>query len=175
MRRSDGVIFGGSGVDVEDPMTSPAHESVDEALQDSTRWIVWYVRRLVQAGDLYSKELSKRHQVSQPQLSVLLALKEYGPLSLSKLAKYILVKPSTVTGIVDRLEQKGFVKRERSSSDRRVIQITLTESGRNLASSAPPPIPSPIVQGLEKISPADRRLIVRSLATLVAMLDDQLE
>jgi DNA-binding MarR family transcriptional regulator len=91
---------------------------------------------------------------------------------LSRLAKYILVKPSTVTGIIDRLEEKGLVSRERSSLDRRVINITLTESGRRLAVEAPPPIPQSIVEALQKLTPKEREKIVSSLATLVAMLRD---
>ena len=158
--------------DDQDFKDSFSQEFVKEALKDSIRWIIWYLRRLVQAGELYSKELTKRYHVSQPQLSCLLALYEYGPLPLSRLAKYILVKPSTVTGIIDRLEEKGLVSRERSALDRRVINITLTESGKKLAAEAPPPIPESIVDALQKISPNEREQIVSSLATLVAMLRD---
>lgn len=152
-----------------------SHEHVDEALRDSTRWIIWYLRRLVQAGDLFSKELDRLHRVSQPQLSCVIALKEYGPLSLSKLAKYTLVNPSTITGIIDRLEQKGLVSRERSHADRRVVTIKLTEAGEDLAASAPPPIPSSIAKGLKRLSTEERQHIVRCLATLVAMLEEESE
>jgi DNA-binding MarR family transcriptional regulator len=155
-----------------EPGEAFTQEFVDEALRDSTRWIVWYLRRLVQAGDLYSRELNKNYRVSQPQLSCLLALQEYGPLSLSKLAKYILVKPSTVTGIIDRLEQKGLVRRERSLLDRRVVTINLTEAGEALAYEAPPPIPKSIVKGLEKVPTSEIKDIVKSLSTLVAMLEN---
>lgn len=147
-------------------------EFVDEAVRDSVRWIIWYLRRLVQAGDIYSRQLSKEFQVSQPQLSCLLALHEYGPLSLSKLAKYILVKPSTVTGIIDRLEQKAYVTRTRSSLDRRVVTIELTLSGQEFVAAAPPPIPQSIARGLHKLPLTETKDIVKSLATLVAMLEE---
>lgn len=151
---------------------SYTQEFVDEAIRDSVRWVIWYLRRLVQAGDIYSRQLNKEFQVSQPQLSCLLALHEYGPLSLSRLAKYILVKPSTVTGIIDRLEQKKLVTRMRSSLDRRVITIELTERGKLFVAAAPPPIPKPIAEGLQKLSPAETQHIVKSLSTLVAMLEE---
>ncbi|MBU0514188.1 MAG: MarR family transcriptional regulator [Proteobacteria bacterium] len=143
-----------------------------ETLRDSIQWIIWYLRRLVQAGDVYSKELNRNFQVSQPQLSCLLALDQYGPMSSSALAKYILVKPSTITGIVDRLEQKGLVTRQRNTNDRRVVTIELTEPGRQLARDAPPPIPEVIIHGLKKLPPETTQKIVEYLGTLVSLLDE---
>jgi DNA-binding MarR family transcriptional regulator len=149
------------------------HEFVDEAVQDSIRWIVWYLRRLVQADEMFNKELSRKFAVSQPQLTCLLALREYGPLQTSKLAKYIMVKPSTATGIVDRLEEKGLVARQRGLLDRRVVTIQLTASGSALAEEAPLPIPGRMVDGLNRLPVERTKTIVKSLATLVAMLDDE--
>lgn len=149
------------------------HEFVDEAVQDSIRWIVWYLRRLVQADEMFNKELNKKYAVSQPQLTCLLALREYGPLPTSKLAKYMMVKPSTATGIVDRLEEKGLVARQRGLLDRRVVTIQLTPGGSALAEEAPLPIPGRVVDGLNRLPVERTKTIVKSLATLVAMLDDQ--
>jgi DNA-binding MarR family transcriptional regulator len=149
------------------------HDDPNEAIDRCIRWTTWYVRRLVQAGDIHSKGLNKKYQVSQPQVSCIIALNEYGPLSLSKLAQYILVKPSTVTGIIDRLEQKGLVKRERNLIDRRVITIELTAAGKHLADEAPPPIPETIIRGLKKLTDDEAEQIVNSLSTLVSMLDDE--
>ena len=142
-------------------------------VEESLEWVVWYFRRLAQATEIYSKELAKKHSVSQPQLSCLLALQNHGSLPISKLAQYILVKPSTVTGIVDRLEKKGLVKRERKGFDRRVITIELTEAGSQLAVAAPPPIPRSIFEALKKRPPQEVKEIVKSLATLVHMLDEE--
>lgn len=142
-----------------------------DALKESMRWIVWYLRRLAQAGERFNKELFKKYQVSQPQLTCLLALHEYGSLPISKLAKYVLVGPSTVTGIVDRLEQHGLVVRKRTEADRRVITIELTPEGLSLVSEAPLPIPLSIVEGLVKLPPNEIGRIVESLATLARMLD----
>lgn len=156
-------------IDVSAESYDPADASTDRCI----RWTIWYVRRLVQAGDIYSKGLNKKYQVSQPQVSCILALNEYGPLSLSKLAQYILVKPSTVTGIIDRLEQKGLVRRQRNLADRRVITIELTDAGKELAAEAPPPIPETIIRGLRKLPLEEAEQIVNSLSTLVSMLDDE--
>jgi DNA-binding MarR family transcriptional regulator len=123
--------------------------------QDLVRGIVYQIRRLMQAGELYTKELSKTHQVSAPQLHCLLALYEHGPLPPSQIARHIMVKSSTVTGIIDRLEQKGLVTRLRNSPDRRVINIELTETGMRLAQNAP--LPSSIRSWMASKSPLKGR------------------
>ena len=86
----------------------------------------------MQGSERYTKEINKKYNVSAAQVNCLLALHEYGPLPPSQIAKTILVNSSTVTGIIDRLEQKGLVERQRISPDRRVITVQLTESGKRL-------------------------------------------
>jgi DNA-binding MarR family transcriptional regulator len=141
--------------------------------KDPVKEIVWLIRRLMQGSYLYNKELNKKYQVSAPQLSSLLALYENGPLPPSQIAKYIMVNSSTVTGIIDRLEQKGLVQRSRISTDRRVITVTLTDKGRELAEHAPPPIQEKIVEGLQKLPPHEIEKIVQALTKLTYMLDVQ--
>ncbi|MDL1987440.1 MAG: MarR family transcriptional regulator [Deltaproteobacteria bacterium] len=142
-------------------------------IEHRTKEIIFSIRKLMQAGEFYTKELNKKYQVSAPQLNCLLSLYEKGPLPPSQIAKYIMVKSSTVTGIVDRLEQKGLVKRFRNSPDRRIITIELTDSGKNLAKNAPPPIQQKIIDGLKKLSEDELDQIIFSLTQLTDMLDVQ--
>ena len=141
--------------------------------KDKTRSIIYSIRKLIQAGELYSKELNKKHSISAAQLNCLLALFENGSLPPSQIAKHMLVKSSTVTGVVDRLEQKGLVRRVRNSPDRRIVTIELTEAGHQLAENAPPPIQQKIVDGLKKISEAEKDEISFALSKLTDMLDVQ--
>jgi DNA-binding MarR family transcriptional regulator len=140
---------------------------------DLVKQIIFQIRRLIQAKELYTKELNKKYQVSASQLNCLLALYENGPLPPSQIAKHIMVKSSTVTGIIDRLEQKGLVIRSRTSRDRRVITVELTESGRNLAENAPPPIQQKVLEGLERLPQGEMEKIVLGLNMLTRMLDVQ--
>ena len=142
-------------------------------IEHRTKEIIFSIRKLMQAGEFYTKELNKKYQVSAPQLNCLISLYENGPLPPSQIAKYIMVKSSTVTGIVDRLEQKGLVKRFRNSPDRRIITIELTDSGKNLAKNAPPPIQQKIIDGLKKLSKDELDQIIFSLTKLTDMLDVQ--
>jgi DNA-binding MarR family transcriptional regulator len=138
---------------------------------DCTKEIVFLLRKLMQGAEQYSKELNRKYQVSAPQLSCLLSLDENGPLPPSQIAKQIMVNSSTVTGIIDRLEQKGLVQRSRVSSDRRVITVNLTVEGKKLARNAPPPIQKKIIDGLQKLPLEQSRKIIEALKTLTEMLD----
>ena len=138
-----------------------------------TKDIIFFIRRLMQGAEIYNKELNRRYSISSAQLNCLLALFENGPLPPSQVAKYMMVKSSTVTGVVDRLEQKGLVERVRNSPDRRVITIQLTEAGKNLTANAPPPIQRKIVTGLRNLSQKEIESIALALSKLSDMLDVQ--
>jgi DNA-binding MarR family transcriptional regulator len=138
-----------------------------------TKEIVYAIRRLMQAGEHYTKELNKVYNVSAAQINCLIALYENGPLSPSQIARHVMVNSSTITGIIDRLEKKGLVQRLRVSQDRRVITVELTRNGKILAENAPPPIQHKIIDGLKKLSPNEIDDISLTLKRLIDMLDVQ--
>jgi DNA-binding MarR family transcriptional regulator len=141
--------------------------------KDAIREIIYMIRRLIQADEQYTKALNKKYQVSAPQLHCLLALYEQGPMPPSQIATYVMVNSSTVTGILDRLEQKGFVRRLRTSADRRVITIELTAEGERLARHAPPPFQAKVVEGLGKLPRKEIEQIKAGLSKLTHLLDVQ--
>lgn len=152
---------------------NPSQKQISAPPHDQIKDLIYQIRRLMQAGSLYTKELNRNYQVSAPQLHCLLTLYETGPLPPSHIAKYIMVKSSTVTGIIDRLEHKGLVRRTRNSPDRRVINIELTDKGKTLAENAPPPIQQKIVDGVRRLPNSKIEEIIHNLQLLTHMLDVQ--
>jgi DNA-binding MarR family transcriptional regulator len=150
---------------------TPSQKEISEPPHDQIKDLIYQIRRLMQAGSLYTKELNRNYQVSAPQLHCLLTLYEIGPLPPSHIAKYIMVKSSTVTGIIDRLEHKGLVRRIRNSPDRRVINIELTDKGKTLAENAPSPIQQKIVDGVRRLPKTKIEEIIQNLHLLTRMLD----
>jgi DNA-binding MarR family transcriptional regulator len=155
------------------PSKTRSLDSLSDLHLKHTKDIIYSIRRLMQAKELYTKELNKIYNISSAQLHCLLALYENGPLSPSQIARYIMVNSSTVTGITDRLEQKGLVKRRRISHDRRIITIELTKNGKVLAENAPPPIQWKLMDGLNNISEKEIKKISLTLTKLTSMLDVQ--
>jgi len=67
--------------------------------------------------------------ITFPQYNVLLALGRNGPMQMSTLGEHMLVAPANVTGLIDRIEAKGYVRRRRDPNDRRLWVIELTQEG----------------------------------------------
>ncbi len=57
-----------------------------------------------------------------------------GPLTAGQLARSAELNPASVTAMLDHLEEAGIVERTRSTTDRRVCNVALTDSGRKLLS-----------------------------------------
>jgi DNA-binding MarR family transcriptional regulator len=128
---------------------------VDQILE-ATLYLYTESRRL-------TKELARSVELTGPQLTVLKMLEGVGDLSLSELSERIRAQNSTVTGIIDRMEQAGLVARVRSTEDRRVIKIKLTERGSRIARSIAIE-PMEVFRGaLEGLSPAEVRDLLRIL------------
>ena len=71
-----------------------------------------------------------RYDVTPVQTHVLLYLQRHGgQVPQQELADYLRVKPSTANGVLDRMEEKGLVRRSVSGADARRRLITLTEKG----------------------------------------------
>ena len=70
--------------------------------------------------------------VSMTQLFVASMLDRHGDMPMSRLAEMIDVSLSNVTGLVDRMEERGYVERARVPDDRRVVLVQLAEPGRRL-------------------------------------------
>ena len=76
-------------------------------------------------------KLLKRYDVSPMQCRTLMYLHGTdGQVNQKTLERHLMVKPSTVNGIVDRLEEKGMVRRSVSEWDGRRRLLSLTEEGR---------------------------------------------
>lgn len=90
--------------------------------------------------------------LSISQFGVLEALYHLGPLSQAELAKKILKSTGNITMVIDNLEKRALVKRERDPSDRRYYSIQLTPAGRKLIGSIFPRHAGGIVAGMKALS-----------------------
>jgi len=132
--------------------------------------IILALRNIMHRLDLHSRQLNKYHGLTVPQLLCLYDIYEKGVLTLSLLAKHVHLSRSTLVGIIDRLEEKGFVKRTRDLGDRRTIFIDITDKGKEFVYSAPHLLHNRINDELKLLSEGEQIIIANSLDLLVAML-----
>jgi DNA-binding MarR family transcriptional regulator len=92
---------------------------------------LWRLIRTIYRAAL--KKLNARlaiEKITFSQYSVLLALARNGPMQMSKLSEHMLVAPANTTGLVDRMERKGYVRRRRDPKDRRLYVVEPTKRGK---------------------------------------------
>lgn len=70
--------------------------------------------------------------LNKQEVRVIDILGKKGVCIMSELAEQMLLAVSTLTGIIDSMVQKDIVIRERSDSDRRIVQVRLTENGNQI-------------------------------------------
>lgn len=129
------------------------------------------LRRIIRAVDLHSRKLFQQHQITGPQLICLLAIGESEPVTQSLIARQIHLSLSTVNGILDRLESRGLVRRERSVEDRRLVRLTLTGPGRALVASAPSPLQDTLAQALNELPEIEQATLAASLDRIVELME----
>ena len=131
------------------------------------------VRKIVRAINLESKRVEKNFGISIPQLLTLKFLNESeGYKSTMKGIKEMLsLNASTVTGIVARLEQKGFVARLPDPKDKRSTPIILTSKGANLLKNTKESLHEKISKNLDKISEQEYEKILVSFETIIDFLN----
>lgn len=101
---------------------------------------------------------------------VLCCLWEQDGLATSDLGERLCQVGGTLTGVIDRMEERNLVRRERDQRDRRIWRIWLTEDGQKLEDSLPPVAMEVLEQALEGLSDQDRQQLSQSIDTLIANL-----
>ena len=116
-----------------------------------------------------------RGDVTGPQRLVMHALVLSEGLSLKELSAKVSLAHSTVSGIVDRLEKKGFVSRQVLESDRRVTHIKVTKPVRQFMEKQAPELAlHPLLDALRKASEAERRAVKQGIEILERLLENEL-
>ena len=95
------------------------------------------------------------------QFGALEALLHLGPMCQRELGEKLLKSSSNVTTVVDNLERRGLVERDRSTEDRRVVTVRLTDAGRRLVQKALPAHVQQIVAAFEHLTTSERRELAR--------------
>ena len=129
------------------------------------------LRRITRAVALHSRQLSAVSNITAPQLICLRAVVENSPLTATAISREVHVSASTVVGILDRLEDKGLVRRERGREDRRIVFVSATEAGIALAKGTPSPLQQKLADALNELPELEQATITLSLERIVDLME----
>ena len=133
--------------------------------------IVAALRRIIRAVDLHSRHLMHEVGLTWPQLATLRAAERLGDCSIGALARAVHLGQPTVTGIIQRLERAGYVKRSPHEQDGRSVNITITPTGRDLLKDAPSLLQDRFHTELAKLKDWERFQTLASLQRIAEMMD----
>ncbi len=131
------------------------------------------LRRVIRATDLHSKHLAKTTGLTAPQILLLQTIREKGDATIGALANEVSLSQATVTSILDRLEKKDLVYRERSKEDKRKVHAVLTENGIETLKEAPTPLQEHFTRQFGDLQEWEQTMIISSLQRISQMMDAQ--
>src|ERR1041384_3186887 len=129
-------------------------------------------RELSTAVVMFHEAVGRRLGVSAGDQRALTLLRG-GPLAAGEIAREIGLTPGAVTGMVDRLERAGLVRREVDPNDRRRVVVTATDSGKDAHNGLFTELGAAMAAMMTRYSPAEQQVISDFVARTVDVLKEQ--
>ncbi len=129
--------------------------------------------RLQMAVTRLSRLLRQEVQVTltPSQISALTSIRLHGPLTLGELADHERVAPPSITRLVDRLEQDGYVTRSADPDDGRVRRVEVTTAADDMVAEARERKAAWLLERMSELSGSDRRLLRDAVDAMETLAD----
>lgn len=122
--------------------------------------------RAYQAFASYDADGYRDSELTVPQADVLFTLGNTDGLSFKEIGEKTLITKGTLTGVIDRMEQKKLVKRRVCTEDRRITYVALTKQGERLFEKVFPQQVDYIKQRFDRLSKSELKDIGQALTKL---------
>lgn len=133
--------------------------------------IVQWFRRIFKSIQQYSEEVLREFGVTGPQLWLLKSLQTEEGASVSELSQKMFLHISTISSMINRLEDKGYIERKRTKRDRRKVFIHLTKDGQKIISKAPEPAQGKLLHWLQNLSQGEVLRLYQSLQKIIQLME----
>jgi DNA-binding MarR family transcriptional regulator len=131
---------------------------------------VRHFRVVVRSIQAHSNWVERQCGVSAAQLWTLWEVFREPGLKVSDISRKLSIKPATASNLLDKIEHKGLLRRERRGPDQRVVRLYPTDEGATLLANAPRPAEGALLDALTRLEDGQLEDLNRSLATLVDIL-----
>lgn len=140
---------------------SPSHLQPEDSVGYLMRKVMTSIRTQADA------QLAS-HDLTYAQWLPLFKISRCATTTVASLARDLETDPASMTRALDRLEAKGLVARERSTTDRRVVQLALTPEGDKVAAQVPPVLADVLNGHLSDFTHDEWQLLLRLLRRMLA-------
>lgn len=138
---------------------------------DSSNHVLKVLRKIIRAVDVQSKQLVKEYGLTGPQILILKELHTEKNVTVGEIAANVDLSQPTVTNILDRLENRGFISRSRSNVDKRRVNIKIEEKGLRILDMNPSLLQEHFVRRFKELPDWEQSAILSSLQRVAAMMD----
>lgn len=128
------------------------------------------LRRILKAVEANSRSLARDTSLTPSQLVVLKELSVRDGAQPSELAKAAGLKQATISILLDKLQARGLVLRNRGDADRRTVMVQITPEGRLTLSGAPDLLQAEFGTGFARLPEWEQAYINAALVRLVSLL-----
>ncbi len=138
-------------------------------LESTARLFLQLIPRLNRWAESQAADTGVGQDLSFRQLSALTAIEDETT-TLGDVARYLRVTPAVVTGLIDRLERRGYVRRLSGSGDRRRVNVSLTEEGQAARTYVETHLIGEVARRLSIFGQSDMRELERVIAMLTRLI-----
>ena len=129
------------------------------------------IRRIVRAAEFASRDLTRATGLTPSQLIVLQIVARAGEPGAGAIAEAARLSQATVTALLDKLEARGFIARQKGQTDRRRITVTLTAEGRKALAETPDLLQDRFAARFAKLADWEQASIIAALERVSALMD----
>lgn len=143
-------------------------KSAKDGRDDVAKKIVQDLRIVVRTIQAHSRWVEKQCGVSSVQLWAMWELFAAPGQKVSDLSRSLSIHQSTASNMLDKMEEKKLIRRDRSGPDQRVVQLFLTKKGSDLLSVAPRPAQGAVQDALKRMSDEELSYLKNGLDALIS-------
>ncbi|HUL42527.1 MAG TPA: MarR family winged helix-turn-helix transcriptional regulator [Burkholderiales bacterium] len=145
-------------------------KNVGEKQEQLASQVLKKFRQVLKSTKKYFQKVDERCGLSGAQLWVLWELGQMPGMRISDLATSLAIKQPSATNLVDKLEERELIRRERNGSDRRVVRLYLTRRADKLIARAPTPAQGLLPDALSRIPGKTLRDLDTNLSLLLKVM-----
>jgi DNA-binding MarR family transcriptional regulator len=129
------------------------------------------LRRILRATQNEARTLARENGMTPSQLIVLQSLKAQGEMTARQIADAMHLTQATVTSLLDRLQERGWITRTRGEQDRRRVHVRLTKDGERQIQRTPTSLHERFVNHFRALEPWEQSSMLAALQRIAHLLD----
>jgi DNA-binding MarR family transcriptional regulator len=142
-------------------------EEREQQIQIITREL----RMVYKSIQAHSKIVEKKCGLSSAQLGMLHEIDTTPGMKVSQLASALTIHTSTCSNMLDKLEAKGLIRRDRQKADQRSVHLYITAAGKQVLADAPKPVQGKLTNALNNLNHDQLSALSTSLSNLISALN----